>query len=86
MADKEMKNKLNVDAAQIEKIRQQVFTMANSYAGVDYGHIAQMLHVVCNDMITVNHTMIVEAVREPMSVSEKEDEEARAAHHGLTGE
>jgi len=63
MVNKEMHDKLQMDADQIEKIRHQVFTMANSYAGDDYGYIAQLLHGVCNSMITANHKMLVESAR-----------------------
>ena len=66
---------LQTDATQIEKIRQQIFTMANSYAGNDYGHIAQMLHIVCGNMIAVRHKMRVESAREPISAFEKQNGE-----------
>jgi len=65
MVDKEMQSKLCLDAEQIEKTRQLIFTMANSYAGENYSCIAQLLHGICNDMTTVNHKMIVESVRGP---------------------
>lgn len=70
MLDKEMKDKLRADVEQIEKIRQQIFKMANSYGGDDFGHIAQLLHGVCNSIITANHKMVTESVRESISAAE----------------
>ena len=39
-------NKLN--QKRLDKIHKELFTMANSYSGDEYGHIACRLHIICN--------------------------------------
>ncbi len=41
----------------LEEIRAELFTMANSYAGDEYGHIAIRLHHICNKILETNKKM-----------------------------
>ena len=60
----QIKQKMNDDAETLRLIQSIVFTMANSYAGDKYGSIAQSLHQVHNDVVTIEHRLITESVRE----------------------
>ena len=60
----QIKHKMRADFETLELIHNIVFTMANSYAGDEYGFIAQLLHQVHNDTITVEHKLLVESVRD----------------------
>lgn len=55
--------KLIADNKRVDAISDELFELANSYAGDKFGHIAQTLHQANNCCITASHKLIVESAR-----------------------
>ncbi len=50
MFERVNKNTNKTNQKRLDEIRSKLFTIANSYSGDEYGHIACRLHQICNEL------------------------------------
>ena len=53
----------------LDKIHRELFDMANSYAGNEYGHIACRLHSISNSVYNIRDIMKVLCLSDPYGIS-----------------